>query len=122
MALGEFGIDFSQESGNSASESAMIRSVILAIRCESPGLKGRSRTRDGSGLRMAPVRLAESNCYHEESSQSPAPIGSLKLVSIFCARRISANESRNASVDSAPWFPLTRSTCKPSPQPPVSGE
>ena len=49
-------------------------------------------------------------------------IGSLKLVSMFCANRISANESRKARVDSAPWFPLTRSTCNPSRQPPVSGE
>ena len=35
---------------------------------------------------------------------------------------ISASESRNASVDSAPWFSLTRSTCSASRQPPVSGE
>ena len=46
---------------------------------------------------------------------APTAIGSLKLVTMFCARRISASESRKASVDSAPWFPLTRSTCKPSP-------
>jgi hypothetical protein len=29
-------------------------------------------------------------------------INSLKLVSIFCAKRISANESKKAKVDSAP--------------------
>src|SRR5712691_7489653 len=49
-------------------------------------------------------------------------IGSLKLVSMFCAKRISANESKKARVDSAPWFRLTRSTCNPSRQPPVLGE
>src|SRR5713226_7544557 len=53
---------------------------------------------------------------------SSTAIGSLKLVSIFCAKRISANESKKARVDSAPWFRLTRSTCNPSRQPPVSGE
>src|ERR1039457_7264886 len=53
---------------------------------------------------------------------SYAAIGSLKLVSIFCAKRISANESKKARVDSAPWFRLTRSTCNPSRQPPVLGE
>ncbi len=34
----------------------------------------------------------------------------------FC---ISSNASRNESVDSAPWFSLTRSACSPSRQPPV---
>src|SRR5262245_22436987 len=49
-------------------------------------------------------------------------IGSVKLVSIFCAKRISATERKKARVDSAPWFGLTRSTCNPSQQPPVLGE
>ena len=53
---------------------------------------------------------------------SSTAMGSLKLVSMFCANRISTKESKKASVDSAPWFPLTRSTCNPSRQPPVSGE
>src|SRR5581483_97526 len=49
-------------------------------------------------------------------------MGSLKLVTMFCANCISARERRKARVDSAPWFPLTRSTCSPSRHPPVSGE
>lgn len=36
-----------------------------------------------------------------------------------CVRRISARESKKARVDSAPWFRLTRSICKPSLQPPL---
>jgi len=36
---------------------------------------------------------------------SSAVIGCWKLVSIFCAWRISTSDSRKASVDSAPWFP-----------------
>jgi hypothetical protein len=36
---------------------------------------------------------------------SSTAIGSLKLVSIFCANRISANESKKARVP--PWFWLT---------------
>src|SRR5271157_1027768 len=48
--------------------------------------------------------------------------GSLNTVTAFCMSCISASESRKASVDSAPWFPLTRSTCKASRQPPVFGE
>src|SRR3970040_5613 len=47
---------------------------------------------------------------------------SLNTVTVFCINRISPSESRNASVDSAPWFPLTRSTCKASRQPPVLEE
>ena len=47
--------------------------------------------------------------------------GSLNTVMAFCMSRISASESRKASVDSAPWFPLTRSTCNASRQPPVLG-
>src|SRR3970040_2352140 len=43
---------------------------------------------------------------------------SLNTVTVFCINRISPSESRKASVDSAPWFPLTRSTCKASRQPP----
>ena len=38
---------------------------------------------------------------------------------VFCSACISASDSRKASVDSAPWFWLKRSTCKPSRQPPV---
>ena len=35
----------------------MIRAMILPARCESPGLNGRNRTRDWSGLRTMLVRL-----------------------------------------------------------------
>ncbi len=35
----------------------MIRAMILPTRCESPGLKGRKRTRDWSGLRTVLLRL-----------------------------------------------------------------
>ena len=48
--------------------------------------------------------------------------GGLNKVTAFCARRISASESRKASVDSAPWFWFTRSTCNASRQPPVVAE
>ena len=74
------------------------------------------------------VGLEDRGCTFEvhghgcHGGYSAMAIGSLKLVSMFCAKRISANESRKARVDSAPWFPLTRSTCNPSRQPPVSGE
>src|SRR5437868_3591669 len=48
--------------------------------------------------------------------------GWLKTVTAFCMIRISARESRKARVDSAPWLPLTRSTCRASRQPPVLEE
>ena len=48
--------------------------------------------------------------------------GSLNTVTAFCMSCISASDSRKASVDSAPWFALTRSTCKASRQPPVLTE
>jgi hypothetical protein len=38
----------------------------------------------------------------EKVENSSRRIGFLKLVSTFCALRISANESRKAKVDSAP--------------------
>ena len=38
-----------------------------------------------------------------------------------CSRFISASESRNARVDSAPWFRLIRSSWSPSQHPPVDG-
>src|SRR5437879_3354110 len=66
-------------------------------------------------------RLFQGN-ETESGDYSSTVIGSLKLVSIFCAKRISTNESKKARVDSAPWFRLTRSTCNPSRQPLVSGE
>jgi hypothetical protein len=55
-------------------------------------------------------------------NQLSTTIGALKLVTIFCVRRSSARDMRNANVDSAPWLRLTRSTCNPSQQPPVRGE
>src|SRR5437879_12255089 len=64
-------------------------------------------------------RLFQGN-ETESGDYSSTVIGSLKLVSIFCAKRISTNESKKARVDSAPWFRLTRSTCNTSWQPPVS--
>src|SRR5450756_1700536 len=50
-----------------------------------------------------------------------SPNGSLKLMSVLWSVCISASASRKASVDSEPWFWLTRSTCRPSRQPPVLG-
>jgi hypothetical protein len=35
----------------------MIRAMIRATRCESPGVNGRKRTRDWSGFRIVLVRL-----------------------------------------------------------------
>ena len=103
-----------------SSGSDMIRAMILATRSGPPGVKGRRRTRDWSGLRIVDVRL---RCMDMGvGGYSAIAIGCLKLVRMFCASRISARESRKARVDSAPWFPLTRSTCSPSRQPPVSGE
>src|ERR1700680_2681080 len=40
--------------------------------------------------------------FYGNGHYAPMAIGSLKLVTMFCARRISAKESRNAKVDSAP--------------------
>ena len=78
----------------------MIRSMILATRCESPGVKGRKSTRVKSGS-MITARAANVN-GSRTSDHTPTAIGSLKLVTMFCARRISANDSRKANVDSAP--------------------
>ncbi len=36
-------------------------------------------------------------------------------------KRNSSNDCKNAKVDSAPWFSLGRSECRPSRQPPVVG-
>jgi len=46
----------------------------------------------------------------------------MKLIILSWVARISASEIKNASVDSAPWFPFKRSTCKPSLHAPVSVE
>src|SRR5205085_5650551 len=59
---------------------------------------------------------------HAFGSQLSTTMGARKLVTIFCVRRSSARDKRNAKVDSAPWLRLTRSTCSPSRQPPVRGE
>ena len=42
------------------------------------------------------------------------------LVQAPCSERISRSAIRNESVDSAPWFSLARSGCRPSRQPPVT--
>ncbi len=47
-------------------------------------------------------RRFEATIYGK-SKNYPAGV-SLKLVSVFCSACISASESKNASVDSAPWF------------------
>ena len=53
VPLGEFGGDFIQERRRPRSSgSAMILAMILPTRSGSPGLKGRRRTRDWSGLRI----------------------------------------------------------------------
>ena len=76
--------------------------MILATRPESPGVKGRSSTRVWSGsMTVAGAVNMEWSVRHRNCHASTA-IGSLKLVTMFCARRISASESRKASVDSAP--------------------
>ena len=55
--------------------------MILAMRSGPPGLKGRRRTRDWSGLRIVDVRLTwiDMACVY----CSRVMIGSLKLVSVF---------------------------------------
>ena len=86
----------------------MILAIILATRSELPGLKGRRSTRDWSGFRIVAVRLTwiDMNCCslaeRGKDDYFSMAIGSLKLVTMFCANRISANESRKARVDSAP--------------------
>ena len=46
-------------------------------------------------------QIGQVNCRNF-SGQIYLPFGSLKLVSVFCSACISASDSRNASVDSAP--------------------
>ena len=65
------------------------------------------------------VGALNSGGFHVEES---GEAGWRKVVTTFCASCISASESRKASVDSAPWFWFTRSTCSASRQPPVDGE
>jgi len=65
----------------------MIRAMILPARCESPGLNGRNRTRDWSGLRTMLVRLRLIALFditvpgafnlHELRSASPPSHGEL---------------------------------------------
>ena len=71
-----------------SSGSAMILAMILAIRSGPPGLKGRRRTRDWSGLRIVAVRLriAWTLSGVERRLLLSTAIGSLKLVSMFCAK------------------------------------
>src|SRR5436190_11208578 len=56
------------------------------------------------------LRAPDLNAFHRINNGLTT--GSWKTVTAFCMICISASESRKASVDSAPWFPLTRSTCR----------
>ncbi len=87
----------------------MILAMILPTRWGSPGLNGRRRTRDWSGLSIVVVRLTSigmkllfTGNETRSGAYSSTAIGCLKLVSIFCASRISVSDSKKANVDSAP--------------------
>ena len=87
-------------------------------------------TRELVGLRMIPVRLdvhgfSRPLLMRPEAAALPWVAGTYRAwrnaARELSSELISASESRNASVDSAPWFWLTRSSCRPSRQPPVPG-
>src|SRR5512142_2325547 len=54
--------------------------------------------------RLIRIKYGVRAPYGGSGHAAPTAIGSLKLVTMFWAWRISASESKKASVDSAPWF------------------
>jgi hypothetical protein len=81
---------------------------------------------DGKTFRLAwfkPARGANWGVWEPfgKTCAGHSPGDSLKLARAFCSACCSASASKKASVDSAPWFWLTRSRCRPSRQPPVPG-
>ena len=67
---------------------------------------------------LRPIGIVRMHREEESGHARGYEAGSLNAVTAFCMSFISASESRNASVDSAPSFMLTRSTCNASQQPP----